>query len=209
MRRTKFILLALVAALVLMGAAYAAWTQSFVINSTVETGELFVKVENTENKVMVVDGSGEYKETRDGGLNLSNLVTSTSENSADGSKNTLTTISYNVGNVYPGTKIISKFSFTNLGTINAVTSATNPAVSDNELWNQFVIRVNGVAVTGDTANAKLANLRDAIRNAVGSLEISASKQVTIEQELPYDSTNAVENKKLEWSVSLTFTQSQN
>lgn len=44
MRRTKFLALALVVAIMLMGAGYAAWTERIEINGTVETGEVDVSI---------------------------------------------------------------------------------------------------------------------------------------------------------------------
>lgn len=210
MKKTRFILLALVAALVLMGAAYAAWTQSFTITSVVETGELFVKVENTSNAVTVDKAhNGSYVPAdADSGLDMDNLVNTTKATNAAGDVETLTTVAYDLGNVYPGTKITSVLEFTNIGTIKAATSATSTNVSNNALWNEIIIRVNGTDVTG-AGDQKMTNLKDAIMNAVGDLDTDVSKTVTIEQELPYSSTNATESQNLAWSVTLNFAQAAN
>jgi predicted ribosomally synthesized peptide with SipW-like signal peptide len=42
MKKTKFLALVLVVAVVLMGAGYAAWTDAFKVDNTIETGELAV-----------------------------------------------------------------------------------------------------------------------------------------------------------------------
>lgn len=45
MKRTKFLALALVVAVMMMGAGYAAWTDQLVINNSVSTGHLNVYLE--------------------------------------------------------------------------------------------------------------------------------------------------------------------
>jgi len=211
MKRSKFILLAFVAALVLMGAAYAAWTQTFRINSTVETGELFVKVVNTNNEVMVDNGRDGYKvvDPEDAGINFS--VDPRSVSNSNGTQSTLSEISYNIGNLYPGTKIVSEFSFTNLGSINVSTTANGSVGTANyPLWDALIIKVDNIEVDGDSAGEKISNLAETIRSKVGELKTTDSpKTVTITQELPYDSGNTVEKQELNWSVILTFTQSGN
>jgi len=203
MKKTKFILLALAAALVLMGAAYAAWTQSLTITSNINTGELFVKIEDKDNTVQVDKaGDGHYV---DAGINPDDVFKITKSSNSDGDL-TISTIAYELNNMYPGTKITSKLYFTNIGTIGAITSASIKNASYNALWSELIIRVNGTEIGGSSAEQKMENFTNAIKNAVGELDISASKIVTIEQELPYTSTNATERQNLTWSVDLTFTQ---
>ena len=203
MKKTKFILLALAAALVLMGAAYAAWTQSLTITSNINTGELFVKIEDKDNTVQVDKaGDGHYV---DAGINPDDVFKITKSSNSDGDL-TISTIAYELNNMYPGTKITSKLNFTNIGTIGAITSASIKNASYNALWSELIIRVNGTEIGGSSAEQKMENFTNAIKNAVGELDISASKIVTIEQELPYTSTNATERQNLTWSVDLTFTQ---
>jgi hypothetical protein len=203
MKKTKFILLALAAALVLMGAAYAAWTQSLTITSNINTGELFVKIEDKDNTVQVDKaGDGHYV---DAGINPDDVFKITKSSNSDGDL-TISTIAYELNNMYPGTKITSKLNFTNIGTIGAAISATKTDASDNALWNELIVRVNGNVINGDSAQKKMENFMNAIKNAVGDLDISESKTVIIEQELPYSSTNATEKQSLTWSVNLNFTQ---
>jgi len=206
----KFILLALVAALVLMGAAYAAWTQTFTINSSVETGELFIKIENTNNEVLVdKNGDGYYGDDEKVNPSVVGLNVSPTFINGANEKTTLSTISYKIDNMYPGIKIISTFTFENIGSINATTSAegTTGTNKDDPLWRELVIRVgDGSPISGSNAGNKIHNLAEAIKNAVGDLTVGEKITVTIIQELPYSSQNETENQKLDWSVTLAFKQ---
>lgn len=200
MKRTRLIMMVVVAALVLMGAGYAAWTQTFTIDSTVETGELFVKVEEKSNTIEV---NGEAVE--DGEDYLDFATSSQTEEGKDG-KTTLTTLTFNLSGMYPGVKQTSVITFTNLGTLRTVTELGTPRINSggNALLSQLVITVDGEPV--DNAGNKLENLAEAIRSAVGDLEPNESKTVTIVQELPIASGDETEGLKLTWTVPLTFQQ---
>ncbi len=50
MKKTKLILCTLVAAMMLMGAGYAYWTDTLTINNTVSTGNLEVKISHIESR---------------------------------------------------------------------------------------------------------------------------------------------------------------
>lgn len=59
MKRTKFLALALVVAVMLMGAGYAWWTDELVINSTVTTGEVDLQFDaNLEDLLFNEDNEG-------------------------------------------------------------------------------------------------------------------------------------------------------
>ncbi len=212
MKRAKFAMLAVVVALILVGAGYAAWTQVFTINSTVSTGELFVQVVNTENNYEVLDAEGNV--ISEGGLNTGNdyldLKVSSASTGEGTSRETLTELTFNLSKMYPGVRETSKISFKNLGTLKTVTTYKDAAVSPaagNALWENLVIRVNGAAVNnGSSAGDKLNNFAEAVRSAIGNLEPNELKTVTIEIELPYESENNTENLSVKWTVPLTFTQ---
>jgi hypothetical protein len=212
MKRTKFIILTVAAALILMGAGYAAWMQIFTIDSSVSTGELFVQVTNVagSNVYEVVNASDEVVEsgsldTTDDYLDLS---VSTQSVGADTDRETLTDITYTLSKMYPGTRVISQIKFENLGTLRTVVKYSdlvlNPSAG-NALWNDLVIKIDGVAVGGSGAE-KHTNLADAIKNKIGILEPGNSITVEIVQELPYSSTNSTEDLSLTWTVPLTFEQ---
>jgi len=205
MKKTRFMLLALVAALILMGAAYAAWTQSLTITSTVETGELFVKVDN-RNTIVEVDktGNGGY-EPADVNINDVVKITGTESRKA-GEGTTITKINYTLGNVYPGTRINSELALTNLGTINASASVADITIDNNLLWNALKISVNDQSVAGNTVEEKKADLRNKIEAAIAGLNSNTGSTLRIKQEFPYSSGNETENQTLNWSIIVNFEQ---
>ena len=64
MKRTRFTLLAVVVALALMGAGYAAWTQAFNLGGNVSTGELFIKI-TEDHEYVVLDENGKPADAAD------------------------------------------------------------------------------------------------------------------------------------------------
>ncbi len=224
MKRTKFVLLALVAAMILMGAGYAAWSQTFTINSTVSTGELFVMISDEGITSVIVDkdgdgdyvvGAGETDEnvtpaTADANYLVYPTVATTAGDTS-GANTTLAKIEYTI-DLYPGTQVTSEINFENLGTIKTkqpVVSATSGTIIGDDLWDDLVITVNGGAAIDGAGQDKLNNLADAIAAAVGALEPNGDGEatVTIVQELPITSGNETENKEsLDWEVELTFEQ---
>lgn len=222
MKRTKFVLLALVAAMILMGAGYAAWSQTFTITSTVSTGELFVQVSDEGITSVIVDanGDGDYVDADDVDVDAGNaddyylvyptVATENGDPSGAG-ESTLAKIAYTI-DLYPGTQVTSKIDFKNLGTIKTkqpVVSATDGSIIGDELWDDLVISVNdGAAIEGE-GQEKLDNLANAIAEEVGDLEPNGdgTASVTIVQELPITSGNETENKEsLDWEVEFTFEQ---
>ncbi|MDT3699990.1 MAG: hypothetical protein RO469_11260 [Thermincola sp.] len=220
MKKTKFVLLSLVVAMILMGAGYAAWTQTFTINSTVSTGELFVLVTNNGITGLKVDtnGNASYDDNVDASatnqdqaedLNLDYpTVAVTNGDVSANAGTTLSEISYTMSKLYPGTQVTSEIKFDNKGTIKTRTSATDNSGSivNDAIWDDLIIKVNGTAVEG-SGQTKLDNLATAIADAVGELEPAGTKTVTLVQELPISSENDTENKNaLDWQVQLTFEQ---
>jgi len=223
MKRTKFVLLALVAAMILMGAGYAAWSQTFTINSTVSTGELFVQVSDADDGTdgiitsvkIDTDGDGTYDEEVTSGdaeeYYLGGYPTATLGDeftSSDGEETSYATLTYDIPEIYPGTEVTSQIKFTNLGTIKIKTVGEGIAVNNNSLWDELIIKVNDEEIDG-SGQTKLDNLAEALAAAVGDegdLEPDDPATVTIVQELPISSENDTEKKDLTWSVRLTFEQ---
>jgi len=231
MKRAKFVLLVVVAALVLMGAGYAAWTQTFTISSTVSAGELFVKVdhENTGVTVETWDpGSEKFKGVPVGGnygefyLNTEdadNVVSVEQGTSSSDGEQTLASIKYSLGDIYPGTKITSTISFENLGTLKVKTSG-RPVLDQNTdtgllgYMNITVKNSSGLEITfKSTENAAtLEDLAEAISDAVGVLDVKNGNAkfkevVTLEMELPFEtSDNSTERLRMEWTIDLQFEQ---
>lgn len=211
MKRTKFVLLALAAAMVLMGAGYAAWTQSFNISGNVSTGELYVDVEHVGTVVEVTNSAGEYVEASTVDPNylsgLNNVVTS---NESDG---TLTSISYSLHDMYPGTRITSTIRFDNTGTIGVKGNVSVKSISGYALWNAMNVMlgyyVDGEYIedeVGESGPDKLQSLADLIQSRLLSLDTDDEPvEIVIVQELPYSDE---ESEKLEtsWSLQVQFEQ---
>ncbi|MGI6707434.1 MAG: hypothetical protein ACOX6S_14805 [Clostridia bacterium] len=211
MKNTRLVLVVVVAALVLMGAGYAAWTQTFSIQSTVSTGELFVKVSEGEHKVEIenVDGEIAPGETENF-LEFSELHTETTTDKS-GDITTLTELKFTLEGMYPGVKQTSVLKFQNLGTLKTVTELNgSPSYEgDITLLDKLDIRVNeGSLISGNGAE-KLNNLAEAIRAAVGELDLEDLKTVTVVIELPLkenETDNSAEGLSLTWEIPLIFEQ---
>ncbi|NLZ39497.1 MAG: hypothetical protein GX893_07830 [Firmicutes bacterium] len=203
MKRTKFVLLALVAALALMGAGYAAWTQSFTIGGHVQTGELFVLI--TDEGIIDVSLDGQTISPRDAEDKYSFKYPTSSVELGDtsGENQTLQKITYEL-DLIPGLKVTSQISFENQGSMRTMPRISDVSGNDNIDVLQFT--VNGVEVAASEGESKLQALAEAIAEAVGVLDVDAEpKTVTITQELPIDS-EGTENLDLNWSVELVFEQ---
>jgi lipopolysaccharide export system protein LptC len=211
MKSTRFILWVVVAAMVLMGAGYAAWSQTFTISSTVQTGELYVYIAETHT-VEVQEADGEYYTEGNSYLDLENLVTTTTSQNAAGDETTISTLSYKVGDVYPGTRIKTTFTFHNKGTLKArvIFDENNSYVNNagNELWKNIIFTVNDAQVTvNDTTESVKANIANAILTEIGTeLEPGDVRVVTIVQELPRNSGDETEGKSLDWGMVFQFEQ---
>ena len=130
MKRTKFIMLAVVVTLALMGAGYAAWTQMFRLESNVSTGELFVKINNSSNYYEVLDADGEVvsKENLDTQNDYLDLSVDSTVEGEGTDRETLTQLVFNLNKLYPGVRVTSVITFENLGTLKVVTDVDNNTI---------------------------------------------------------------------------------
>lgn len=223
MKRTRFVLLAVVAALVLMGAGYAAWTQTFNITSNISTGELFVQVNHDGTTVSVVkwdDASQQYKEVNVNDnygnhyLDPESIVDVSDGTASSGGVSTLASITYDIGDIYPGTKITSEFSFKNLGTLKVKTTGKyvqDPSSNSNiDLMDYLNVTVNGEVVQGDNAMEKLENLAAQIGEEIGYLDVddTATADITLVMEFPFDAVtgNQAERVGMNWTIEVIFDQ---
>jgi hypothetical protein len=225
MKKTRFILLALVAAMVLMGAGYAAWSQTFTITSAVSTGELCVVVSEADEKDGIItsvkvdtNGDGSYDD--EGGFVVvapdeaaaNYLPDGYPSATAENFDNNISALTYTIPKIYPGVQITSQVKFTNAGTIKTQTSVNteNCTVTNSTLFDALKITVNGTDISG-TGGDKLSALANAIATAVGELEPgdNNSKTITIIQELPIGEPgdNTTENQTGDtWRVGFVFEQ---
>lgn len=164
MKRTKFIALALVVAVMLMGAAYAAWTDRLDVNTTIGTGELSVRFLGPHQT-----GQDEYwASPRMFYLDLVGHEGDGIWNWASATTNDLFTadvdysdkvMTFTFGNMYPGTRAAGKYTIENNGTI--------PAVIDNV----------DVTVTTLDSHDGISEVADAIR--VNSSRVNLVRDGTV------------------------------
>lgn len=141
MKRTKFIALALVVSLMLMGAGYAGWTDVFNATTTIDTGKLEVTLVdysdpymdvflvdegNVNNQGKLIGGAGNWYERIDTAHNeFYNLKCSAIP--APKEKK----ITFTFENIFPGVMTGSSFELANTGTVpTAVQSVTITAPTD-------------------------------------------------------------------------------
>lgn len=117
MKKQKVIAVALAAAITVMGAGYAGWTETVTINNTVETGKLSVALAN--GTVSVTDGTSDVSDSLSRTAEAIAVVT--------GDANVA---NVEVTNLYPGAVVTVTIPVTNDGTIpvlveTAMTASTH------------------------------------------------------------------------------------
>jgi predicted ribosomally synthesized peptide with SipW-like signal peptide len=113
MKKTKFLALVLVVAVVLMGAGYAAWSDTFKVDNTIETGELAVVLEKAEAGCRVFEVFN--NQDRKWKSEWDNIIVA--DPSIDPRAKTAT---FKFENLFPGTTAISWIRAKNVGTLPAV-----------------------------------------------------------------------------------------
>ena len=123
MKKVRFLALAMVVALGLMGAGYAYWTDTLTINNTVTTGEFNVEFSYLEGETPAVFGLERNTPGYDQNKDLSGETWYASEY-VNGLTATLSNenkqVDVTVGNLYPGSKGKLKTIVENTGTIPVV-----------------------------------------------------------------------------------------
>lgn len=133
MKRHKILVVALALAVMCTGAGYAYWTQALTIANTVNTGRMDV--------AFVCDGDEDWDDGYISG-NHSDLVTVASERAADGQ-----TLTFTVGNFYPGAGASLDFVVKNTGTVAAKISDVTGTITNNAaLCDAFNYKFNKVKV---------------------------------------------------------------
>ena len=141
MKKSRLIALGLVLTMMLMGSAYAAWTQTVEVDATIETGELEVQV------AKLWDNSGVIPTARnqdDDGVEFApdfELTTADSSITIEGS------------NFFPGASGVATFTVTNTGSIPVdIKLDENSVAGDLEALATFQfsggISINGSNVSG-------------------------------------------------------------
>lgn len=132
MKKTRFLALTLVVAIMLMGAGYAFWMEEIVIGTTVNTGELDIAFSNESAFI----AGGDYVT----GNKTGHYVTgSATKNSTDDNK-----LDIVLNNMHPGSYAKFKFAMQNTGTIDLKVTDFLFVGNDNDNLEQL-----GVLTTGN------------------------------------------------------------
>lgn len=186
MKKTKVLAFALSAAIIVMGAGYAAWSETVTINNTVQTGDL--KVEFIDNVKHPLAGSFNNK-----GSNPNFINTSIVQDNGQ-----LTTVK--VGNMYPGSTAFFETRIENLGSIPAnfdsvkvdFTSDTSD-VFKNNVWvygqiKQFrpvpgkdPIQVASIKIK----EGKLIDLQNILTTALQGIQLMPGDYITFDADDDY------------------------
>lgn len=236
MKKTKFIAIVLVVAVMLMGAGYAAWNETVTINNTVATGELKVEFVKACAKPYI-SAWDNYNGSDYDDHYMSNV------NIYHGPQTTTLT----VDDMYPGSKFRYEAKVENLGTIPAkIESIDVTFVRDSEILRNNLI-VHGMIMhkrpgqsgpvtiatyelpcPGITLNNLQAKLREIIPSDFELLKGDFFTFDTTEEyrnelaqyidgydptsegclffRIPMSAGNEVENQEIEFDISFTFKQ---
>ena len=125
MKKTKFLALVLVVAIMMMGAGYAYWSDTLVVNHTVKTGEF--NVEFIQPKSAEIWNWKDYNyETGQYSDEISYYV------KAELSDRTAKKVEFNIENLYPGASYGTVTKMQNKGTIPAVFDSAVVTYKDNK-----------------------------------------------------------------------------
>ncbi|MDD2422214.1 MAG: hypothetical protein PHC60_08845 [Heliobacteriaceae bacterium] len=137
MKKVKFISVMLVLSFILMGAAYAAWTENIVINGTVATGDYDVTFSAAT--------SNDPGVTVDPGLDKHVGTTDNPEVATDGKSITVT-----ANNAYPDYNATINYTVKNTGTIPLKVTGLDIT---NYYSNQLTVAEEGATIVGEIIDA--------------------------------------------------------
>lgn len=203
MKKTKLIALVLCAAFMVMGAGYAYWQDTLVINNTVATGELNVKF--TEATLTSEEDGTPYVEF------IENLV-------ADKE------LTLEVGNLYPGAAYNLNAKMKNVGTIPAVlhnvivTEDMDGVLNEKTPLDDTQLAFFMISGTINTSSGKytstilpehgvsLANLQDALNHDDIQLEPQETLTFDLTLTMDPDAEEEFENTYYKSIMELEFKQ---
>jgi predicted ribosomally synthesized peptide with SipW-like signal peptide len=205
MKRVKFIALMLVLALVMLGAAYAAWTDTLTVNATVNTGEVEMKFVS-----IATWGTG-------GNTYLTSTHTGHNTNTA----------TWTISNLYPDAKVSLAMFAKNTGSIPVKLDDVNLTLSDpsSGIWDYVMAEVRVRKLNAGAQwdyilpnSPQIGLLRDLdvlIKDAVADTEFEPGSQVRFGTEdqpgsiiiwLHEDTPNQYQNATFDFSAEMVWKQ---
>lgn len=186
MKKTKFIALALIVALSLVGAGYALWTDSININGTVGTGEFEVIVESVH-----VQPSSQY--VKDNGSNV---------NPAKDTANIL------IKDMYPGSHATAYVTVKNTGTVKAVLQSFDVQDISASSNLNAVISANNIPLTEGLFGAGRLVLKLALDNQFAGVEIEPgqTRQFEIRLSMPLIAGNSTQKENVSFRIKANWRQ---
>lgn len=213
MKRTKVLALVLAVSIMLMGAGYASWTDSFYVQNTVTTSVLDMQIDNA----YFYDGD-----------NLGELQRAWTDASIDYRDANALIVS--TGKLYPGADVRLDIYSSNHSNVPVDFDSVNVEFIEGD-WNLFnKLTARGAIVYdkdgdgtkytpvarsfGYTANNKLTDLNtnlqgvlgDMILHENGTLYFDDTEDGCIRFALPYDAGNEYQNKQCKFKITFNFGQ---
>jgi predicted ribosomally synthesized peptide with SipW-like signal peptide len=136
MKKIKWIMLALVLCLGLVGGAYAAWSETMEIDGTIHTAEFDVYLSNLETEV-----AGAHNDLKNG-TNIAGFESSISDDKL--------TINFEVSNVFPGYFVGEEFDIVNNSSIPVYVKS----IDTSDVPPEILFQLQNVWGAGDVINAK-------------------------------------------------------
>jgi len=170
MKRTKFLILALVVAIMMLGAGYAAWTDTLTITSTVETGTLDFELGDTAQINVYRNGNGDPEDP-------AVVPREASYNRIDENTATVT-----ITNLYPGARAVVTIPYTNLSTIPVKVDNLNVISKSADYYNvtaSYLGYDGGLVPAGQSGNIVLTI--DVLDSAEQDDTATITFEVTYEQ----------------------------
>lgn len=155
MKKTKVIALVLCAAIMLMGAGYAAWTDKLQVNTTVNTGELDVAFGTARTfdgvwaypHIFFQNTDGLWHDATAADYLDSSIGFGKMDQDLDGENDQL---NFTFNNMYPGTQARGKYYMKNVGTIPAKIADVNVIIQTLAKGKNNVADLEGVILVQNT-----------------------------------------------------------
>jgi len=215
-RKRKFIVGVLILSLMLMGVGYAAWSQTFEVATTVDTGNLTIEATNAHimGAQLVYDQWGNTKLVYD-----ESIITE--------AINKGTSIEYNAKNLYPGSSISMLYQVYNGGTIPAVCKNVEISFNRNsneDLMDEMIVRnvmctkfdSNGSHFLGSISGVKLIELENALESLIHDVRLEPGESISIGSrdkmsallliDFPISAGNETENSQLGFTINTVWEQ---